>query len=194
MNRPRKSTGSFSPRLSMSVMRLCAASRPVSSLPVSSSTSPGFQVAASSLVTVSRFTRRAPETSCVSFGQSSRFGGSRYTGPDPSSTMCAWRVAAQLGIIATGRLAAWAGVSSTFSVVYGAVVASGATSQNAVVIDSTNQMIYASFNSNGTNAIVVQAPTSLASTVTVPVGAATTTFTGPYSPDFNNAFYAGSGT
>jgi hypothetical protein len=74
------------------------------------------------------------------------------------------------------------------------VVASGATSQNAVVIDSTNQMIYASFNSNGTNAIVVQAPTSMASTVQVPVGAATTTFTGPYSPDFNNAFYAGSGT
>jgi hypothetical protein len=83
---------------------------------------------------------------------------------------------------------------SSPSVVYGTVVASGATSQNAVVIDSTNQMIYASFNSNGTNAIVVQAPTSMASTVTVPVGAATTTFTGPYSPDFNNAFYAGSGT
>ncbi len=40
-------------------MRLCAASRPVSSLPLSSSTSPGFQLATSSGVIVSRFTRRA---------------------------------------------------------------------------------------------------------------------------------------
>ena len=29
-------------------------------------------------------------------------GGSRYAGPEPSSTKCAWRVAAQFGIIATG--------------------------------------------------------------------------------------------
>lgn len=80
------------------------------------------------------------------------------------------------------------------SVVYGSVLASGTTSENPVVIDSTNQMIYATFNSNGTNAIVVQAPTSLASSITVPVGAATATYTGPYLPDFNNAFYTGSGT
>jgi hypothetical protein len=79
-------------------------------------------------------------------------------------------------------------------VVYGPVVASGTTSENAVVIDSTNQIVYASFNSNGTNAIEVQAPTSLASSITVPVGTATATYTGPYSPDFNSAFYTGSGT
>ena len=80
------------------------------------------------------------------------------------------------------------------SVVYGAVVASGATSENPVIVDSTNQMVYASFNSNGTNALVVQAPTSLASSVSVPVGTASTTYTGPYEPDFNNAWYTGAGT
>jgi hypothetical protein len=80
------------------------------------------------------------------------------------------------------------------SVVYGPVVASGTTSENPVVVDSARQMIYGSFNSNGTNAIVVQAPTSMASTVSVPVGTATTTYTGPYLPDFNNAWYSGSGT
>jgi hypothetical protein len=41
-------TGSFSPLASMSAMRLCAASRPVSILPLSSSVSPGFQAATSS--------------------------------------------------------------------------------------------------------------------------------------------------
>jgi len=80
------------------------------------------------------------------------------------------------------------------SVFYGPTVASGSTSENAVIVDSTRQMIYASFNSNGTNAIVVQAPTSLASTVSVPAGAANTTYTGPYLPDFNRAWYTGSGT
>src|SRR5208283_2970965 len=65
------------------------------------------------------------------------------------------------------------------SVVYGAVVASGATSENAVIVDSTNQMVYASFNSNGSNAIVVQAPTSMASSVSVPVGTGSTIYTGP---------------
>lgn len=80
------------------------------------------------------------------------------------------------------------------SVVYGPVVASGTTSENAVIVDSTNQMVYAFFNSNGTNAIVVQAPTSLASTVSVPIGTANTTYTGPYLPDFNNAWYTGTGT
>ena len=80
------------------------------------------------------------------------------------------------------------------SVVYGAVVAAGATSENAVIVDTTHQMIYAFFNSNGTNAIVVQAPTSMASSVSVPVGAATTTYTGPYLPDFNHAWYTGIGT
>jgi len=80
------------------------------------------------------------------------------------------------------------------SVVYGSVVASGTTSENPVVIDSARQMVYASFNSDGTNAVVVQAPTSMASTVSVPVGTATTTYTGPYLPDFNAAWYSGSGT
>jgi hypothetical protein len=80
------------------------------------------------------------------------------------------------------------------SVVYSAVLANGDTSENAVVVDSTNQMVYASFNSNGTNALVVQAPTSLASTVSVPVGTKSTIYTGPYEPDFNNAWYTGSGT
>jgi hypothetical protein len=82
------------------------------------------------------------------------------------------------------------------SVVYGAVVAAGTTSENPVVVDSTHEMIYASFNSNraGGNALIVQAPTNMASTVSVPVGTASTTYTGPYAVDFNNAWYTGSGT
>ena len=80
------------------------------------------------------------------------------------------------------------------TVVYGAVVANGDTAENPVVVDSTNQMVYASFNSNGTNALVVQAPTSMASAVSVPVGTGSTIYTGPYEPDFNNAWYTGAGT
>jgi hypothetical protein len=80
------------------------------------------------------------------------------------------------------------------SVAYGSVLASGSTSENPVTIDSTNQMVYAFFNSNGSNAIVVQAPTSMASSVSVPVGTQSTTYTGPYGVDFNNAWYTGSGT
>jgi len=80
------------------------------------------------------------------------------------------------------------------SVHYGPVVANGSTSENPVIVDSSNQMVYASFNSNGTHAIVVQAPTSLASPVSVAVGTASTVYAGPYSPDFNNAWYTGSGT
>ena len=80
------------------------------------------------------------------------------------------------------------------SVVYSAVLAAGDTAVNPVTVDSTNQMVYATFNSNGTNAIVVQAPTNLGSTVQVAVGSANTTYTGPYDPDFNNAWYNGSGT
>jgi hypothetical protein len=83
---------------------------------------------------------------------------------------------------------------SSPSVVYGPVVASGSTSENPVIVDSIHEMVYASFNSNGTNAVVVQAPTSLASTVSVPVGTESTTYTGPYAPDFNNAWYTGSST
>ncbi len=80
------------------------------------------------------------------------------------------------------------------SVVYGAVLASGNTAENPVVIDSTNQMVYATFNSNGTNSLVVQAPTSMVSTVSTPVGTASNVYTGPYEPDFNNAWYTGTGT
>jgi hypothetical protein len=53
---------------------------------------------------------------------------------------------------------------------YTAILASGNTAENPVVLDSTNQMVYATFNSNGTNALVVQAPTSMASSVAAPVG------------------------
>jgi hypothetical protein len=80
------------------------------------------------------------------------------------------------------------------SVVYSAVLAPGSTSENPITLDSTNEMVYATFNSDGTNAIVVQAPTSMASTVSVPVGMLSTTYTGPYGVDFNNAWYTGSGT
>ena len=80
------------------------------------------------------------------------------------------------------------------TVVYSAVLAAGSTSENAVVIDSVRQMVYASFNTDGTNAVVVQAPTTMVSTVSVPVGSGSTIFTGPYEPDFNNAWYTGSGT
>jgi len=84
--------------------------------------------------------------------------------------------------------------SAAPSVTYGTVLANGATSVNPVIVDSTNQMVYATFNSNGTNSLVAQTPTSLASPVSVPVGAASTVYTGPYEPDFNNAWYTGSGT
>jgi len=73
-------------------------------------------------------------------------------------------------------------------------LAPGATSENPVTIDSTNQMVYATFNSDGTNALVVQAPTSMASAVSVAVGTESTTYTGPYGVEFNNAWYTGSGT
>jgi len=94
----------------------------------------------------------------------------------------------------SGRIDYVTDTGTSPSVVYSAVLANGDTSENPVVIDSTNQMVYASFNSNGTNALVVQAPTSMASAVSVPVGTGSTTYTGPYQPDFNNAWYTGSGT
>jgi hypothetical protein len=80
------------------------------------------------------------------------------------------------------------------AVVYGTALANGTTAENPVIVDGANEMVYATFNSNGTNALVVQAPTSLASSVSVPVGAANTTYTAPYSPNFNNAWFTGSGT
>ena len=80
------------------------------------------------------------------------------------------------------------------SVVYGPIVAGGTTSLNPVTVDNGSQYIYASFNTNGTSAVVVQAPTSVASYVSVPVGTGNTTYTGPYGVDFNNAWYTGVGT
>jgi hypothetical protein len=79
-------------------------------------------------------------------------------------------------------------------VVYSPVVASGNTAENPVIVDVTHEKVYASFNSNGTNAIVVQAAVDLSSGVVVPVGAATGIYTGPYEPNFNNAWYTGTGT
>ena len=79
------------------------------------------------------------------------------------------------------------------SVVYSAVLANGDTAEIRIV-DSTRQMVYASFNSNGSNAVVVQAPTSMASTVSVPVGTQSTIYAGPYERAFNNAWFTGSGT
>jgi hypothetical protein len=69
-------------------------------------------------------------------------------------------------------------------------VAAGATSENPVTVDSSNEMVYATFNFNGTGAVVVQAPTNLASFVSAPVGLGSKLFTGPYGVDFSNAFYA----
>ena len=40
----------------------------------------------------------------------------------------------------------------------------------------------------------MQAPTSLTSFVSVPVGTGNTTYTGPYGVEFNNAWYTGVGT
>jgi len=80
------------------------------------------------------------------------------------------------------------------TVVYGPIVSGGATSLNPVIVDNGSQYVYATFNTNGTNAIVVQAPRTLASFVSVPVGTGNTTYTGPYGVDFNNAWYTGVGT
>ena len=93
-----------------------------------------------------------------------------------------------------GRIDYATTASGSPQVVYGPAVAPGATSENSVIIDDSGQMVYATFNSNGTNAVVVQAPTTLATWVSTPVGAANTTSDAPYSPDFNNAWYSGSGT
>ena len=93
----------------------------------------------------------------------------------------------------SGRIDYVTDTGTSPSVVYSAVLASGTTSENPVIVDSTNEMVYAFFNSNGTNALVVQAPTSMASTVSVAVGTGSTIYTGPYEPDFNNAWYTGPG-
>jgi hypothetical protein len=83
---------------------------------------------------------------------------------------------------------------TTPTVNYGPIVAAGSTSLNPVVVDNSSQYVYATFNTNGTNAIVVQIPTTLTSSVSVPVGIGNTTYTGPYGVQFNNAWYTGTGT
>jgi hypothetical protein len=93
-----------------------------------------------------------------------------------------------------GRIDYATTASGSPQVFYGPIVAPGATSENSVIVDDGGQMVYATFNSNGTNAVVVQAPTTLASWVSTPVGAANTNSDAPYYPDFNNAWYTGSGT
>lgn len=78
------------------------------------------------------------------------------------------------------------------SVTYGPTVASGTTSLNPVTVDTVNQMVYGTFNYNGSHAVLVQAPIgNLSSYVTVPVGVGNITYTGPYGVDFNNYFYTG---
>ena len=85
-------------------MRLCAASRPVSSLPLSSRRSPGFQrrdFLARERVEVHAL--RVGVGRPVDRRASRRASAARASpGREPSSTKCAWRVAAQFGIIATG--------------------------------------------------------------------------------------------
>jgi hypothetical protein len=81
------------------------------------------------------------------------------------------------------------GASST--VTYGPIVAAGTTSLNPVIIDNAGGFVYGTFNTNGTNALVVQATPSLASSVSVAVGAGNTTYTGPYGVDFDNTWYTG---
>ena len=77
------------------------------------------------------------------------------------------------------------------TVTYGGIVAAGTTSLNPVSIDVANRFIYATFNTNGANALVVQAAMTLASSVSVAVGTGNTTYSGPYGVEFNNAWYAG---
>jgi hypothetical protein len=93
-----------------------------------------------------------------------------------------------------GRIDSASTASGSPQIFYGPVVAPGATSENSVIVDDGGQMVYATFNSNGNNAVVVQAPTTLASWVSTPVGEPNTAADAPYDPDFNNAWYTGSGT
>lgn len=94
----------------------------------------------------------------------------------------------------SGRIDYITDTGTSPTVTYGTALAAAATSENPVVVDSTNQKVYATFNTNGTNALVVQTSTTLTGTVSAAVGTGTTKYTGPYGIDFNNAFYSGTGT
>ena len=62
------------------------------------------------LVIVSKFTlKEASLGAQCTFGQASKLGASNTATPPPSNSKCTCRVAAQLGIIATGREAACVG-------------------------------------------------------------------------------------
>lgn len=80
------------------------------------------------------------------------------------------------------------------TVTYGGIVAAGTTSLNPVTVDNASKVVYATFNTNGTNALVVQASITLASSVSVAVGTGNTTYSGPYGVEFNNEWYTGTGT
>jgi hypothetical protein len=90
-----------------------------------------------------------------------------------------------------------AGTSGTFST--GPTVASGTTSLNAVTVDSVNEFVYATFNTNGATTapteIVVQAPINtdgtLGTPVSAPIGKANLSYTGPYGVEFNDYWYNG---
>ncbi len=59
------------------------------------------------------------------------------------------------------------------------------------LVDSTRKLVYAFFSSNGTNALVAQATTSLTGLVTATVGKNETA--AARAGDFNNSYYTGSG-
>lgn len=94
-----------------------------------------------------------------------------------------------------GRIDFVTDTGSTPTVTYGSVIAAGNTSLSPVTVDSVNEMVYATFNTNGTNPIVVQAPIgSLGSAVSASIGLGNTSYTGPYGVDFNNLYYTGTPT
>lgn len=112
----------------------------------------------------------------------------------PSAPVFDWDTNQIFFTDSNGRIDYVTDIGASPSVVYSPILANGNPSPNSVILDGTNQMVYASFNSNGTNAVIVQARANMISTVSVPVGAPSPSFTGPYDPDFNNAWYTGSGT
>ena len=112
MNLPWKSTpsGRGLPAARRSAMRLWAASRPVRIVPLSRRVSPTFQELISSLVMLSRNTLLAPLLLLMSMsGQFESEGGTRLTGPLPSSVKSMCLDAAQFGMSATGLEVAWVG-------------------------------------------------------------------------------------
>ncbi len=101
----------------MATSRLCAASRAVSRRPRSRSVSPTCHCATSAASRQSRSTTR-PGLAVNAAGMPSQVsvgGGSSRAGPEPSSSTVTKRVAAQLGISATGSVAAWHGSAATLT-------------------------------------------------------------------------------